>query len=128
MFHRYKGKHAVVRAIKALSVRARIGIASGTIAALSVTGLALANSASAATFQVAVSVGSWHCPSGYTPYVRGVAGDGANGYGGIQTWTGYARTAYVTVVGVPSGGMPVNVTVAYSCKGYWPWQQTTPAP
>jgi hypothetical protein len=89
--------------------------------------VATAAPASAATVSVAVSVGSWHCPAGYTPYVRGVDGTGAYGYGGINTWTGYARTAYVTVYGVPSSGMPVNVVVAYSCQGSW-WRQTTPAP
>lgn len=87
-----------------------------------------AGPASAATFSVSVSVGSFHCPAGYTSYVRGVSGMGAYGYGGIDNWTGYARTAHVTVFGVPPGGMPVEVVVAYSCQGHWFWQQSTPEP
>jgi hypothetical protein len=49
MFHHYNGKHAVVRAVRALSVRARIGIIAAALASLSVAGLALSGSASAAT-------------------------------------------------------------------------------
>src|SRR5689334_7295514 len=47
MLHRYHGKHAIARAVRALSVRARIGIAITTLAALSVTGLAMSGPASA---------------------------------------------------------------------------------
>jgi hypothetical protein len=55
MFHRYNGKHAVVRVVQALSVRARIGIAIATLASLSVAGLALSGSASAS----ATKCNSW---------------------------------------------------------------------
>jgi hypothetical protein len=52
MVHRYNARHAMARAIKALPVRARIGIAAGTIAGLSVAGLTLATTASAGAVHV----------------------------------------------------------------------------
>lgn len=111
-----------------MKVRRKLAaLAFGIMAPISAL-VATAAPASAATVGVAVNVASYHCPAGWTPYVRGVDGTGAYGYGGIYTWTGYAQTAHVTAYGVPSGGIPVNVVVAFSCKGYWPWQQSTPAP
>jgi hypothetical protein len=52
MVHRYNARHAMARAVKALPVRARIGIAAGTIAGLSVAGLTLATTASASAVHV----------------------------------------------------------------------------
>lgn len=49
MFHHYNAKHAVVRAVRALSVRARIGIIVAAFTSLSLAGLALSGSASANT-------------------------------------------------------------------------------
>jgi hypothetical protein len=48
MFHRYAGKHALTRAVKALSVRVRIGIITAALAGLSVAGLMLPTSAPSA--------------------------------------------------------------------------------
>ncbi len=51
MLHRYHGKHAVARAIRALRVRARIGIVSGLIAGTAAPlGLALGGVASADSY------------------------------------------------------------------------------
>ena len=47
MLHRYKGKHAVARAIRALSARARISIVTGTLAMLAIGRLVLATGATA---------------------------------------------------------------------------------
>ena len=49
MFRRYNGRHVMIRAVRALSVQARIGIAASTLAGLSVVGLMFANAASAST-------------------------------------------------------------------------------
>ena len=49
MFRRYNGRHVMIRAVRALSVQARIGIAASTLAGLSVVGLMFANTASAST-------------------------------------------------------------------------------
>jgi len=48
MFRRYAGKHALTCAVKALSVRARIGIITAALAGLSVAGLMLPTSAPSA--------------------------------------------------------------------------------
>lgn len=88
----------------------------------------VASPAQAATVGVAVRVGGYWCPSGWTPYVRGVEVS-PNGYNAIYGhWVGWSTSPTVTVTGVPSSGGSAQVVVAYSCKGYWFWQQTTPAP
>ena len=56
MFHRYAGKHALTRAIKAQSVRVRIGIITAAVAGLSVAGLMLPTSASVAQANVVAGV------------------------------------------------------------------------
>ena len=95
MFRRYNGRHVMIRAVRALSVRARIGIAASTLAGLSVVGLIFANTSSASTrlggvdMQRACSVQwatygpttavvrdqhnaySWVCRSNYTSYILG---------------------------------------------------------
>jgi hypothetical protein len=68
MFHRYNGKHAVTRAIKSLSVRARIGIVTGTIAALSVAALMLPTSASASSTYCRAGSAWGSCPIYAGPY------------------------------------------------------------
>lgn len=55
MLHRYHARHAMARAIKALPVRARIGVAAGSLAALGVAGLTLAAAASAGALHVSFS-------------------------------------------------------------------------
>jgi hypothetical protein len=65
MFHRYNGKHAVARAVRALSMRARISIVTGTIAVFSVAGLVVSTTpASAASANVTVTVTNNQCPKG----------------------------------------------------------------
>jgi hypothetical protein len=95
MFRRHNGRHVMIRAVRALSVKARIGIAASTLAGLSVGGLMFANTASASTYlggvdmQRACSVQwatygpttaivldqhnaySWKCRSNYTHYILG---------------------------------------------------------
>ena len=97
------------------------------VAGTPVVAVAAATPASAATVSVAISVASYHCPPSYTAYVDAVSGNGAYGYGGINTWIGHAQTAHVTVFGVPSGGMPVTVDVAYTCEASF-WRKSTPEP
>jgi hypothetical protein len=95
MFRRYNGRHVMIRAVRALSVRARIGIAISTLAGLSVAGPMFTSTASASTWlggvdmQRACSVQwaaygpttavvldqhnaySWRCRSNYTSYILG---------------------------------------------------------
>ena len=89
---------------------------------------AVASPAQAATVGVAVRVGGNWCPSGWTPYVRGVeiSPSGPNSIYGH--WIGWSTSPTVTVTGVPTTGGGAQVVVAYSCKGFGLWEQTNPAP
>ena len=49
MFHRYHSKHAIVRTVRALPMRARVGILAGTVGVLGTGALVLATIASADT-------------------------------------------------------------------------------
>lgn len=83
MLYRYHGKHAVARAIRALRVRARIGVVSGLIAGTAALGLALGGVASADSYH------SVHFS--------------ASGTGASAGWVSGAGSQIQLTVGSPSG-------------------------
>ena len=108
-------------------------IRSAALAALVAGGLSLsfAQPASANTVGIPVRVYSsvW-CPKGWTAYVRSVdvSLNPNRPYGAVNgSWIGFSTTPTVTV-NVSPAGASAQVVVGYSCKGYWAWQQSTPAP
>jgi cell wall-associated NlpC family hydrolase len=128
MLHRYKGKHAVARAIRALPARARIGIATGTLAVLSMAGLVLATNASAST---TITIrGGVSCS--YHP-VTGVWVQSSTGGSTFASWSkaspGGLSAAYSASIAVTS--LPASIELHVGCgagasQGSWWSDNWTP--
>ena len=129
MLHGYKGKHAVARAMRALPARARISIAAGTLAVITMAGLVLATNASAST---TITIrGGVSCS--YHP-VTGVWVQSSQGGSKFASWSkaspggyGAAYSAAITVASLPTAiQLHVGCGAGSSAGSWWsdnwtPW-------
>ena len=110
MFRRYNGRHVMVRVVRALSVQARIGIATCTLVGLSVVGFVVANTASASTRLGGVDMNRACHDQYYNPYgpTTAVVRDQHNAY----SWV--CKSNYTAVI---VGGISVNKACATQYPG-----------